>query len=88
MKYFEFPIGHAKVYARETLAKVEEWTKPENNPYKGLISVKSKRQEISALTQRHPFFNRNRNSVGRCNRNSTNEPQLKSKGGFKPSLWF
>ena len=42
MKYCEFPIGHAKVYARETFAEAEEWTKPENNPYKGLIYCKVK----------------------------------------------
>ena len=42
MKYSEFPIGHAKVYARETFAEAEEWKKPEDNPYKGLIYCKVK----------------------------------------------
>ena len=56
MKYFEFPIGHPKVYARETLAKAEEWTKPENNPYKGLIYCKVKApRNLSSHTETSVF---------------------------------
>ena len=40
MKYCEFPIGHAQVFARETFAGAAEWTRTEDNPYKGLIYCK------------------------------------------------
>ena len=40
------------------------------------------------LTQRHRFFDRNKRTGARGNRNCTIEPQLRGKGGFKPSLWF
>ena len=37
MKYCEFPIGYPTLLARETFANMESWTKPEHNPYKGII---------------------------------------------------
>lgn len=37
MKYGEFPLGHCQVYARETFALEQAWTRPEQNKYKGLI---------------------------------------------------
>ena len=37
MKYGEFPVRYPEVFARETFAGQEAWTKPEDNKYKGLI---------------------------------------------------
>ena len=37
MKYCEFPIGYPTLLARETFANMQPWTKPEDNPYKGII---------------------------------------------------
>ena len=37
MKYCEFPIGYPTLLARETFAGMEPWTRPEDNPYKGVI---------------------------------------------------
>lgn len=37
MKYGEFPVYYPQVLARETFAAEAEWTKPEQNKYKGLI---------------------------------------------------
>ena len=37
MKYGEFPVGYPEIHSRETFAGAQEWTRPEDNPYKGLI---------------------------------------------------
>ena len=37
MKYCEFPTGYPTLLARETFGNMQAWTKPEDNPYKGII---------------------------------------------------
>ena len=47
MKYCEFPIGYPTLLARETFANMQPWTKPEDNPYKGIIYCRVTAQTIS-----------------------------------------
>ena len=37
MKYCEFPTGYPTLLGRETFGNMQPWTKPEDNPYKGII---------------------------------------------------
>ena len=37
MKYGEFPIGYPEVFSRETFATEPQWTRPDQNRFKGLI---------------------------------------------------